>query len=114
MPDLETIPAFARRSGWSRGACETAIRRLGITLEPLPCRLWHHSRPPQYKRKGLTPDDARRLLVALVEGPERVRGKWGAGGHPAACLDCATTERPHHCRGLCQRCESRRRQRASK
>jgi len=114
MVDLETIPAFSRRSGWSRKACETAIRRPGIALEPLPVRAWHHSRPPQHKRRGLTPAAASRRLAALAAGPERINGRWGVGGHPPACTDCNTTERPHHSRGLCQRCESRRRRRASK
>lgn len=54
-----------------------------------------------------------RLRAALAAGPERIKGRWGVGGHPPACTDCNTTERPHHSRGRCQRCESRRR-RASK
>jgi len=113
---VESVPAFARRSGWCWRAVMNHIETLGIALVVIPAKP-HRGRTPAHRRRGLTPDDAARLLahlLASLDAPrkiDRIEGVWGVAGHPAACLACGQTTRPHYQRGHCQPCIDRTRRR---
>ena len=110
VPDTERVYAptatMSKCGEWGTGRKPDACLSCATTAHP------HHGRGlcekcyQAARVRDRAAEEARRNPPGT---PRAVRAGWGNGGKPAACIQCSSTESPHHGRGLCQRCHGKAR-----
>lgn len=105
--DAITLRRFAELSGFSVTKIRNAAAELGMRLAHAPAGRIRDRGRGYAKTIAITPNQAERLLQRMLAGGFIGRTKdWGKNGHPAACVACQRTDRPHKARGKCSRCYS--------
>lgn len=109
-----SLAQIAAETGYDRGRIQTAARRAGVNLMRSPRSL--KSKPGQFRRHyAIDQDSYDRILAELAKHPDGCRlwrtrlQDWGGyyrNGRPKpeACIECGSSEHPHHTRGRCVAC----------
>lgn len=110
-----SMAELERQSGYHYTTIKTAAKRLGIRLRRRP-----GYQGTKEKHYALTQEAADRIVEELNKRPDgkrktiSYRGEWGGPNKPKVCIECGTNERPHCCKGRCDRCDARVRRREKK
>lgn len=110
-----TLRQLSEMSGFSTTKIRHAAAELGIELKRAPSTRIEQRGRARAKTFAVTPGQADRIVKRMLAGGFIGRSReWGKDGHPAACVTCARTDRPHKAKGRCSRCYSTSRTRAAR
>lgn len=115
----KSLNRIAEETGYCRKRLQTALIHLGINAR-VKRRGAADNTQGLYQQYAVTPEQEDRLLAYLRSVPDgrklmrSRKGQWGEPSHrggnkPSACIDCGRNDVPHHCKGRCRKCDSRRR-----
>lgn len=113
-----SLRRFAQISGFSTLKIRQAATALGMRLRGAqrtePAR--HGNTRERMMTLDISEEQQEELLAYMLANPHvrkttgkrTVKGAWGMGQKPAACLMCNKNDRPHYAKGLCTPCYNAR------